>query len=267
MLDKIKVLFNEPPKLGVIGPDVYDSRDYLYEAKNKLIGPSGVNINNEFTLQPLSCDVLDQKDTNSCTGYSAACACNILISKILGNKKNYNINPFYIYYFARKIDGLELLDNGAYMRSLMKALKRYGFCSCDMSTTSQIPTQECEDNSFKIKDYRRISNSIEDIQYALQVEQLPILISFAVDYSLINHYNGIISYKNERNIQGYHAVAILGWKYINDQLYFIIQNSWGSSYGNKGYYYLDSRYILSSDLVPDIWTFTSDYSFIKTINT
>ena len=261
MFQSIKKIFGKKPCLGVIGPDVYDSRDFLYEPKHKQLTMAGKSLSKEFSLQDLSCPILDQGKTNSCTGHAAAAACNILTSKILNEKKNYKINPYYIYYYARFIDGTQLYDNGAYMRSLMKALKEYGFCSCNMYFPSDTPPEDFKNSTFKIKDYKRINNSVEDVQYALQIDMLPVLISFSVCYKAINDWNGIIKYDGSNTFDGFHAVTLLGWKYIDDMLYFIVQNSWSSSYGDNGLYYLDARYITDFMRVRDIWTFDSDYAF------
>lgn len=254
----------EKPCMGIIGPDPHDSRDFKYVPDKSTTQVASTSILKNFSLKPLSCPVLNQKQTGSCTGHSAAVACNILLSKILGNPKNYKVNPYFIYYYARYQDGLHLMDNGAYMRSLMKALKEYGFCACDMTTPKDIPDEDLLKETFKIKDYKRIDNNIEDIQYAIQCDRLPVIISFKVDWDLINTRNGIIEYNSEElstSFDGYHAVAVIGWKYINNGLYFIIQNSWGTLSGDDGYYYIDSRYMLDKNAVPDIWCFSADYAF------
>lgn len=264
MFDFIKKLFNfGSTGTGIIGPDPHDSRDFKYKPEKTAYNTASVSISRDFSLRPMSCPILNQQQTGSCTGHAAAAACNVLMSKILGKSKNYKINPFYIYYYARFMDGMHLVDGGAYMRSLMKALKEYGFCSCTLCSPSETPPEDFDGKTFKIKDYKRIENSIEDVQYAIQIDRLPVVISFKVCWDKINKNNGIIKYSNDViwSSDGYHAVAVLGWKYINDQLYFVIQNSWGSLSGDDGYYYLDARYITDYKTCPDIWTFSADYSF------
>lgn len=259
MLNFISKLFRDRPKLGIIGPDQHDSRDYIYAPKRELIASAGIS--KEFSLLPMSCGILNQKNTNSCTGHAAACACNILLSKITGVNKDYNINPFYPYYYARYIDGMQQVDGGAYVRSLMKALKQYGVCSCNLSNPLKAPPNDVTTKTFKLKDYKRLSNLVEDIQYAIQIEHLPVIISFMVNWEDIDHNTGIIKTYDENSfrVDGYHAVVIIGWKYIDNELYFIIQNSWGKDFGDNGLYYLHSEYITNICKTPDIWVFDFAY--------
>lgn len=42
-----------------------------------------------------------------------------------------------------------------------------------------------------------------------------------------------------KKITGYHAVTIVGWNASNQ---WIVQNSWGKSWGDSGYFYLDFNY-------------------------
>ena len=39
---------------------------------------------------------------------------------------------------------------------------------------------------------------------------------------------------------GGHAVAMTGWKIIDGDLYWEFQNSWGTSFGDRGFFYLES---------------------------
>ena len=39
---------------------------------------------------------------------------------------------------------------------------------------------------------------------------------------------------------GGHAIAMTGWKIIDGELYWEFQNSWGKSFGNDGFFYLES---------------------------
>lgn len=59
--------------------------------------------------------------------------------------------------------------------------------------------------------------------------------------------NGVV--QNTGNIEGAHAVLIVGWKKIKGENYWIIQNSWGTEWGSKGYGFInfsESKWILES---------------------
>lgn len=46
-------------------------------------------------------------------------------------------------------------------------------------------------------------------------------------------------YLTSDNVGG-HAVAMTGWKIIDGDLYWEFQNSWGTSFGDRGFFYLES---------------------------
>jgi C1A family cysteine protease len=55
---------------------------------------------------------------------------------------------------------------------------------------------------------------------------------------------------------GGHAIICLGY---NDNLYggvWIMKNSWGSSWGDRGYFYLPYAYLTSNSLAGDLWKIT-----------
>ena len=58
---------------------------------------------------------------------------------------------------------------------------------------------------------------------------------------------------NEQCLGG-HAVLCVG--YTNDR-HFIIRNSWGTGWGQQGYFTMKAEYILDANLSSDFWTLQS----------
>jgi C1A family cysteine protease len=57
---------------------------------------------------------------------------------------------------------------------------------------------------------------------------------------------------------GGHAVLVCGY---NDNLIngmWIVRNSWGSSWGDKGYFYLPYNYLTNPNLCSELWCIESD---------
>ena len=54
------------------------------------------------------------------------------------------------------------------------------------------------------------------------------------------------------SVEGGHAVLCVGYDDAKSQV--IIKNSWGASWGDKGYFYMPYEYITSDDLAADFWT-------------
>lgn len=252
--------------LGVIGPDIPDSRDYKYTEHL-----AGVMVSNDtqhqmpttfddFSLKAFTGGILNQGTTNSCTGHSAVYAMNILLNRIAGNTKagNFKINPWWVYYWARKESNLSNRDGGAYMRCLMNALRTYGVYSNNMCSPSSQPGEYNLEDAFKIKEYFRINNDINEVKYALTVEKLPVFACWAV-YQRSIHDNGIVDMP-QSSLDGYHAICLTGLKTIKGKQYIEFTNSWGRLWGDDGVGYLDPDMFTDNTLITDIYCPTYKYN-------
>jgi C1A family cysteine protease len=56
---------------------------------------------------------------------------------------------------------------------------------------------------------------------------------------------------NEKVVGG-HAVVAVG--YDDQNQWFIVRNSWGDSWGMKGYFTMPYQYLLETNLSDDFWT-------------
>jgi C1A family cysteine protease len=55
-------------------------------------------------------------------------------------------------------------------------------------------------------------------------------------------------------VLGGHAVLAVG--YDDAKQCFIVRNSWGTKWGDKGHCYMPYAYLTDSDLAADFWTIT-----------
>ena len=99
-----------------------------------------------------------------------------------------------------------------------------------------------------------INNNINEIKRWL-LRNEPIAISIAIYSNFTNNKSGIINLptENEEMIGG-HATIICGFDDKNKR--FIMRNSWGSYWGDKGYFYLPYDYITDNNLCGDLWVIT-----------
>ena len=77
----------------------------------------------------------------------------------------------------------------------------------------------------------------------------PLWYAFKVrDYFFSIGYDGIVDTEKylASEVAGGHAVCLIGWKYINDKLYWEFQNSWGLFFGNSGYFFMEDSLFKSS---------------------
>ena len=64
----------------------------------------------------------------------------------------------------------------------------------------------------------------------------PLISLMKIYYDFLNYKKGIyITKKGEKEFKGMHAIKIIGWGENNEGKYWIIENSWGDDWGEKGY--------------------------------
>ena len=243
---------------GILGPDQHDNRDYKYS--DKLAGTSICDQYEDFSLRKTIGPILNQYTTNSCTGHSAMYGMNVLLNRINGDVANdWKINPWWVYYWARVQSGLETRDGGAYMRDLMKALAKYGVYSNNMSSPDSQPGEYNLEDSFKIQEYFRINNSLNEVKYALTKEKLPIFACIAIYNGDIDSYTGIIT-PTESGFSGYHAICLTGLKTIKGIQYIEFANSWGTRWGDNGFGYIHPDCIEDYSYISDMYCPTYKYN-------
>ena len=63
----------------------------------------------------------------------------------------------------------------------------------------------------------------------------PVNGAFSVYQDFYNYKSGIYSYVSGTYVGG-HAVRMIGWGQTNGVNYWLVANSWGTWWGNKGYF-------------------------------
>ena len=220
-----------------------DSRDFIYEdfkkiKKNYL--PKIIDYRNE--LLP----VRNQGDQGTCYAQAAACM------KEWQEKKDYELNEYLspqFFYNNRDYMNDDNLsndgDNGMTGRDVMKILKNIGICkeneyrydNINRNDNYKSIPESIKINALKhrIKSYAKVTtiNGLKDDLFL----NGPCLIAFPVYGKQNNDINNPMWIKNTENdkFMGGHAMTVVG--YNDDNKYFIIRNSWGENWGDKGYCY------------------------------
>ena len=86
--------------------------------------------------------------------------------------------------------------------------------------------------SYKILNYGSVSATVSAIKDAL-VNYGPLVTTFSVYADFFSYNGGIYSYTSGA-YQGGHAVLIVGYDDVNQC--FIVKNSWGTGWGEAGYF-------------------------------
>lgn len=197
----------------------------------------------------------DQGDLGSCTAQSVC-------GSIQFTRQSASIpSRLFVYYNTRVLEGTTSYDSGASIRNTVKAVARHGHCGeplwpYDIAKFRRKPSGKAyvaaEPN--RITRYERIPQKLNALKSVL-ADGRPIPFGFAVYDSFESdevYETGMMPMPllSER-IQGGHAVLAVG--YDDDQQRFIIRNSWGIEWGDKGYFYMPYLFIENSDYCSDFW--------------
>lgn len=235
--------------------DRQDSRDRRYARprnvkQNSL--PKFVDLRQHMTA------VENQGELGSCTANAVAGAYEYLAKRITG--QSYDISRLFIYYLARKFDGCEQEDSGSTLRLGMKVLAKYGACSeatwpYDIETFCDEPHDEAfqEAAEHLIDEYDRIDVDLHAMKVCL-AEGYPFVFGSDIFQSFedLDHRGHVnMPLPSEENLGGH---AMLACGYSDKDQVFLVRNSWGTDWGDKGYCYIPYEYLTNTDLTGDCWT-------------
>jgi len=167
----------------------------------------------------------------------------------------------FLYYNERAIEGSTDYDAGAYLRDGIKTLKSDGVCEEKLwpyvtYKMKDKPTAKCYSAALdhQITSYARIG-SLNEMKACL-AEGYPFVFGFTVYDSFQSmkvSSTGVVDMPNpqERVIGGH---AVLGVGYNDSDQRFIVRNSWGRTWGKKGYFTIPYAYLDDRNLSDDFWT-------------
>lgn len=226
---------------------------------------------------------IDQGSLGSCT--SNATAFIHFFSQVKNRIKQKTNQVFFpsrlfMYYNQRLLDNTVNTDSGSTLRCAMRSLRKYGVCretlwpyNIELFKTIPSVISYREGKSQKSPTYMRLELD-KDYTNADKVKQMknailsgfPFVFGFYVYPSFESSYvarTGVVSLpkENETCIGG-HAVAAIGFDdnfKESGKGYFIVKNSWGESWGDRGYFYMPYEYISNNALsyLDDFWIIKS----------
>lgn len=242
-------------------PDLPDHRDFTFAQAG---GPS-----TKVTKLPSVCEIPttlfspieDQRSLGSCTANAAAALIEYMQRKAKGT--HIDVSRLFLYKVTRKLMG-EVGDTGAYLRDTMKAMRIFGalpeeYWPYEITTYETEPTayHYAIASNFKSVSYFRVDQtglSASDLMQEIKsriFKKIPLMFGFTCFSSINIAIDGNIPFPTAKErVVGGHAVALVG--YNDEKKAFKIRNSWGESWGDKGYGYLPYEY-LNQGLMTDIW--------------
>jgi C1A family cysteine protease len=232
--------------------DKPDSRDYLYKLSSTGT-PGRVDLRNFCT------SIEDQGALGSCTGQAIASAIEYLNNRSVG--RALDISRLFIYYYERALINTIKYDSGAYIRDGIKVVFNNGaplesLWPYVIRRFTQVPSRQAINDALKRKvtRYERVT-TLDGCINALS-NGLPVIVGFLVYSSFMSRSvsaTGIMPYPNvaRERLLGGHAVLLVGFDNATQR--FIAKNSWGTGWGDKGYFYMPYQVIGNRAMSDDFW--------------
>jgi len=234
-------------------PDLPDHRDYIYASK-KITVPVAVDMR-------ASCPpVYDQGQLGSCTGNAIAAAMEYAHHAETG----VFLTPsrLFIYYNERALEGTIHYDAGAQIRDGIKTVVAQGVClektwPYNIARFTQRPPAKAyrEGLGFQAVSYARVPRDLATMKNCL-ASKTPFVFGFSVYDAFESDAvasSGILNMPGpDEKMLGGHAVLCVG--YDDGTQRFIVRNSWGTSWGQAGYFTMPYAYLLNENLADDFWS-------------
>lgn len=233
-------------------PDVPDHRDFLM-TRPTLVLPDTVDLR-------LHCPpVYDQGALGSCTANAIAAA--IEYERSRQGLPDFMPSRLFIYYNERKMEGTINSDSGAMIRDGIKSVAQIGACpesgwGYDISKFTVLPDSACyaQAKKYKALDYWHVPRSITQMRGCLAAG-FPFVFGFSVyeefESSAVASSGIVPLPAHSSRMLGGHAVLAVGYDHAAQR--FLVRNSWGSGWGQQGYFWLPYAYLTDSDLSDDFW--------------
>ncbi|RYX81921.1 peptidase C1 [bacterium] len=206
-------------------------------------------------LRKLMSAVENQGGTSSCTANATAGAYEYLLKR--HRDEELDVSRLFIYYNARYVSpGDYIEDEGSTIVHVIEGLKKYGACTEDTWAFDEDMVNEEPDESsyeegayFLVESAKQVPVDLETWKTAL-AEGQPIIFGISIFKSFDKHKKkGLVSAptKNElaRETHAGHAMLCVGYSDVDEV--FIIRNSWGTGWGDKGYCYIPYNYLMNPE--------------------
>ena len=236
-------------------PQSVDLRDHLYAP-----GPPPAGLPSKVDLRPFDVPLFDQGQLGSCTA-------NATIGCFMFEAKKDNIalevrSRLQLYYNSRVAEGDPAQDGGAQLRDVIKVLNKQGVCPesdwpYNVAKFAVAPPMNTYADGLleRVTSYAAVAQTLPALKAALAAGR-PVAFGFTVYpafESAAVAKTGIVPMPRGKSVGG-HAVRLVGYDDATKR--FLVANSWGTGWGDKGYFTMPYAYVVSAR-ASDFWTISA----------
>lgn len=239
-------------------PEIGDGGHWDFERLKAEIGSSLSDVD----LRQYSSPRHNQRHIGSCVAQSTCKA--LEIKRIASGKEHIDLSVMALYYFTRMRMNppQHKKDNGTYIWLAMDTLRKVGVAResswpYDVNKVFKNPNgwsvaRECAEH--QISSYHKIrtvgEGKAEDVIRSLNAGH-PVVFATKVGKDWFKNRGSVLS--GESSPEGGHAMVLVGYKDGK----FIVENSWGSSWGKNGFAYVTPEYLIKE--FRDMFVLTAGY--------
>jgi C1A family cysteine protease len=205
--------------------------------------------------------IYDQLHLNSCSANALAAA--LRYDELKAGHRSHDLpSRLFIYYNERVVAGVTDENTPVSLRDGYRTIAKLGVCSermwpYDVRRFRRKPPLACYRAARRhvAIEYYRLRRAISHLRTCL-AQRYPFVFALAVHASMLTRAvgrTGVLSVPNHRDaFVGGHAVVAVGYQMATRRIIF--RNSWGRSWGDRGYGYMPFAFIASAALTWDFWT-------------
>lgn len=213
-------------------------------------------------LRPSCPGVYDQGQLGSCTANAWAGLIEFL--QIQEKLPLFTPSRLQIYYDEREMNGDTADDTGAACADGAQVVSKqgagpesewpYDVAQFAVAPPAQVVSDALKHLTFNVQ---QVAQDLTTMKETL-AGSLPIVIGFTVYESFESTavaQSGVVALPGPgEQVLGGHAVLVVG--YDDSTSMFIVRNSWGSGWGQSGYFMMPYAYLTNPQLASDFWTAT-----------
>ena len=181
-----------------------------------------------------------------------------------GSYSYFDSSRLFLFYNSREFDGTTGQDAGVTIRDALRAMYKWGVCRelywpyVERKVTKKPPSVSYQDAlGNRVTKYEYLDQDIHQFRACLK-EGFP----FAFGFELYKSFNksenkkkGLMPMPSDKEIKSgkYILHGVLAVGYDDTTRRITVLNSWGESFGDKGYFYMPYDYITEPDRAFDFW--------------